>query len=631
MAAAAFIPPCLPSRAERPPSGPGWVYEIKHDGFRMMVRREAVGVRLLTRNGHDWADRYPLIADAARALGVRSCLIDGEAVACDGNGMPVFDRLRYRRQDAAVFLFAFDLIELNGQDLRREPIESRKRELGRLLRWSAQIGLQLNEHIAEPGDVVFAHACKMGLEGIVSKRLGSRYRSGRSKDWLKFKNPDAPAVKREAEEDWGKEDGADAVCRTDRPPSQAVALHTAYSVLEDILFVGEKSMWIKSFRLTNYKSFEDSGGHTLARHMNVIVGQNNVGKTALLQAIAQRLTCQPHRNSDQRRGQTLHPTSQIDLDFVATGQEIGDTIMAGGSANVNLPESWRETALNFLELPEVTLSAAFFAGRGAEGNWARTRFPSTNIITAPGENYLRFTFAADTQSRKFRISSVEGAREDHDDLGATMGGAALKPRVFFFNALRMPASQSPAGSNSQLSSDAENLPEVLNTLQPSRTLFKSYVDQVRRVLPIVKWIDVRPVGSHSEIRVWNVDETTMRDDLPNPLSECGTGVGQVLAILYIVMRETGDVICIDEPNSFLHPGAAKTLMAILNEHKEHQYIIATHSPEIIVAARPERLFMLTFANEKTTLRELNQSDIESCVRCLTKLAPDFRTCLVPML
>src|SRR5215831_7535683 len=95
--------------------------------------------------------------------------------------------------------------ELNSQDLRREPIESRKRELGKLLRWSAQNGLQLNEHIAEPGDVVFQHACKMGLEGIVSKRLGSRYRSGRSKDWLKFKNPVAPAVKREAEEDWGRE------------------------------------------------------------------------------------------------------------------------------------------------------------------------------------------------------------------------------------------------------------------------------------------------------------------------------------------------------------------------------------------------------------------------------------------
>jgi bifunctional non-homologous end joining protein LigD len=103
-----------------------------------------------------------------------------------------------------VFLFAFDLLELNGQDLRREPLEVRKRPLATLLR-NARVGLQLNEHLEhEDGAVVFRHVCKMRLEGIVSKRLGSRYRSGRSPDWLKMKNPASPAVKREAEEDWGK-------------------------------------------------------------------------------------------------------------------------------------------------------------------------------------------------------------------------------------------------------------------------------------------------------------------------------------------------------------------------------------------------------------------------------------------
>ena len=96
-----FVPPCLPTKAPQPPSGDTWVHEIKHDGFRLMVRCDAAGVRLLTRNGHDWTERFPLIAETAGALGVRSCLIDGEAVACDGDGMPVFDRLRYRRQDAA--------------------------------------------------------------------------------------------------------------------------------------------------------------------------------------------------------------------------------------------------------------------------------------------------------------------------------------------------------------------------------------------------------------------------------------------------------------------------------------------------------------------------------------------------
>jgi hypothetical protein len=112
---AGFIQPCLPSPAERPPTGPGWIHEIKHDGFRLMVRRDAAGVQLLTRNGLDWSARFPLILEAAGALQVRSFLLDGEAVACDGDGMPVFDRLRYRRQDGRVFLYAFDLLELNGQ------------------------------------------------------------------------------------------------------------------------------------------------------------------------------------------------------------------------------------------------------------------------------------------------------------------------------------------------------------------------------------------------------------------------------------------------------------------------------------------------------------------------------------
>jgi ATP-dependent DNA ligase len=168
----------------------------------MLVRRDAAGVRLFTRNGHDWTGRFPLIARAALSLKAASCLIDGEAVACDEDSMPCFDRLRYRRQDGHVFLYAFDLIELDGDDLRHQPIERRKAALAKLIR-RAKTGLVLNEHINEPGDVVFHHACKMGLEGIVSKRLGSRYRSGRSKDWLKFKNPEAPAVKREAEEELG--------------------------------------------------------------------------------------------------------------------------------------------------------------------------------------------------------------------------------------------------------------------------------------------------------------------------------------------------------------------------------------------------------------------------------------------
>jgi bifunctional non-homologous end joining protein LigD len=202
---ARFISPSLPSPADQPPTGTGWIHEIKHDGYRLMARRDPIGIRLLTRNGYDWSSRYPAVVEAVNALKVRSCLIDGEAVACDKHGLAVFERLRSKPTGDHVLLYAFDLLELDGQDLRREPLETRKATLASLLR-GCRPGVRLNEHL-EHNDaaVVFRHACALGCEGIVSKRLGSIYRSGKCKDWLKFKNPAAPAVKREAEEDWGRE------------------------------------------------------------------------------------------------------------------------------------------------------------------------------------------------------------------------------------------------------------------------------------------------------------------------------------------------------------------------------------------------------------------------------------------
>src|SRR5438067_3307694 len=153
-------------------------------------------------DGNDLTYRFPLIVEALARLRSRSCIIDGEAVCCDEDGMPNFDRIRYRRYDASVFLYAFDLIELSGDDLRREPLQVRKATLKSVLA-KAGPGLRLNEHIEADGPTVFALACKMGLEGIVSKHKTSTYRSGRSPDWLKCKNPACEAVKREAEEDWG--------------------------------------------------------------------------------------------------------------------------------------------------------------------------------------------------------------------------------------------------------------------------------------------------------------------------------------------------------------------------------------------------------------------------------------------
>ncbi len=198
------IAPCLPKSAKEPPAGPGWIHEIKHDGFRILARRIGDHVRLYTRHGTNFADRFPRIVEAVKSLPTRSCFIDGEAIVVNKRGLSTFELLRSWRHDHAAVLCAFDLIELNGDDLRPFPIEQRKGWVEKLLRplRRSQLGIILNAHYEGDGAIIYKHACRFGCEGIVSKRLGSHYRSGRVDHWLKIKNPAAPAVKREAEEDW---------------------------------------------------------------------------------------------------------------------------------------------------------------------------------------------------------------------------------------------------------------------------------------------------------------------------------------------------------------------------------------------------------------------------------------------
>jgi bifunctional non-homologous end joining protein LigD len=147
---AGFIAPCLPTKTSTPPSGALWLHEIKHDGFRIIARKNGSQVRLYSRPGNDLTYRFPLIVEALARLRSRSCIIDGEAVACDDAGMSSFDRIRYWRHDATVFLYAFDLIELNGDDLRRDPLDVRKATLSSVVA-KAGAGIRYIEHIESDG------------------------------------------------------------------------------------------------------------------------------------------------------------------------------------------------------------------------------------------------------------------------------------------------------------------------------------------------------------------------------------------------------------------------------------------------------------------------------------------------
>ena len=176
-----------------PPAGTDWVHEIKHDGYRLIVRRDGDTVRLFTRRGYDRSGRYPAIARAAAKLRAKSFTMDGEAAVCGPDGIAVFAALHRRRTVTEAMLYAFDLLELDGADLRALPLGERKARLAGLVD-RRLTGIVMNEHTDEDGATVFRHACKLRLEGIVSKRLKAPYRSGPSRDWIKVKNPDSPAM-----------------------------------------------------------------------------------------------------------------------------------------------------------------------------------------------------------------------------------------------------------------------------------------------------------------------------------------------------------------------------------------------------------------------------------------------------
>jgi len=188
--------PCIPTRGTKVPGRPEWIHEIKHDGYRLIVQRDGKRVRLFTRNGHDWSHRFPLIAEAALRNRQSSFVIDGEAVLLGVDGRSDFDGLHSRQHDAEVQFYAFDMLVADGEDTRKLPLSMRKASLTRLLARRVD-GVFLSDfEQGEIGPDLFRHACLMGLEGLVSKRSDSRYRAGRSPDWIKVKNPKSATMHR---------------------------------------------------------------------------------------------------------------------------------------------------------------------------------------------------------------------------------------------------------------------------------------------------------------------------------------------------------------------------------------------------------------------------------------------------
>ncbi|HXP52087.1 MAG TPA: ATP-binding protein [Bacteroidia bacterium] len=346
-------------------------------------------------------------------------------------------------------------------------------------------------------------------------------------------------------------------------------------------------MHISKFRIQNYKSFLDSGEISFKPGINIITGQNNGGKTALMKALSLKFKSNPHKSTATlpNRDTFLNTVSTTHFSIEVPKELLEDFILTNAQIVMPLTEGY--PSANSLQ------HEVFFKRLGA--------LNTLNIITNNG--VIHDASLEILGKNRPNVGFIYNVIKGNKSLIPTNNGGNIKEsvliklatlltsRIYVFDAERFNVSTYTAGTETLLHSNADNLPEVLANLQWNTARFEKYNSYIRKVFPNVHKVSVRIVTNQKfEIVVWNEDPSYEREDLVVPLSESGTGISQVLAILYVVLTSNNPTsIIIDEPNSFLHPGATRKLMEILKEHPQHQFIISTHSPEVISSSNPSTI------------------------------------------
>jgi AAA ATPase domain/AAA domain, putative AbiEii toxin, Type IV TA system len=333
-------------------------------------------------------------------------------------------------------------------------------------------------------------------------------------------------------------------------------------------------MYIQSIRIKNYKSYRDSGEIPLGQNFSVIVGKNDSGKSAFLEALSLAHAALPHRSIvTARTADTLvPPDSVVEMTTSFSREEVEAILSKVAGFTIPAPPSdENEFFLKTLELLDGDVSVGSV---WVNGNLTRCRFIAT------GEFEINRHIACTNTASPNGVSIQRGGSGGSD--AATLLVNHFRPRIYAFRAERLNVGQAIASGNPNLNSDASNLADVLNRLiSGNRARFDRLLGHMRTVFPHITEITVPVVHSQNAARVviWGRPSEEEREDLAVPLVYSGTGIGQVLAMLYVVVTaDSSRVLIIDEPQSFLHPGAFRKLLEILRQHTQHQYIISSHAP-----------------------------------------------------
>lgn len=396
-------------------------------------------------------------------------------------------------------------------------------------------------------------------------------------------------------------------------------------------------MYISKFQVLNYKSFRQTQAVSLTRGINIVTGQNNAGKTALLQALSLAWNFDPHRSITMVPSSTtpiLDPSkivvavtlSREEFLSAMVGSQVFVPLPTGSTSYPDVPylHNHNPTSLDsfrkwFFSLDSFTFHLSREVAEDGVARWVPASIPSFGLYAsdnAPLYVPCEVTRSLETKLLQMSLSN----RPPSDEVGAAVGHQ-LGTLVYRFEAERFNMGVSPFGANRILSPRATNLPEVLGTLQGNNVAFDKFNEDVREILPQIGRVTVVPFDTMQRILVWSpIANREARIDLAPGLNESGTGIGQVLAMVYLVLTsKTPQVILIDEPQSFLHPGAVRKLIEMLKGNPLHQYIIATHSPTIITAAQPDTIMLVTHDGNESHLQRLDATDAGHLRRYLDEI------------
>jgi AAA ATPase domain/AAA domain, putative AbiEii toxin, Type IV TA system len=345
---------------------------------------------------------------------------------------------------------------------------------------------------------------------------------------------------------------------------------------------------IASFRIQNYKAFRDTGQIPLKAGVNIIVGKNDAGKSALLEAISLTHGVIPHRSlaSLPTPDTPLNADNFVDLEFELSSVEL----MAYYSkvSDIALPA-----------LTDVGTTIEAFSAVLANGVRLKTRFQNGGPMSGHFSDYGSLDIATNFLFKNKKVPL--GLELEHHGSSTQAPNYAyglapdLKGKMYAFKAERLNVGQSQVHASNSLSANAANLADVLNQLMTTNLAqWDKLMAHVRTIFPHITEVTSQMVdANNARVNIWSLDRSTMRVDLAVPLAQSGTGIGQILAMLYVVITSTTPrVIFIDEPQSFLHPGAVRKLMEILRGY-QHQYIITTHAPTALDMRPSDNVLMVT--------------------------------------